>query len=31
MIRKDIFVVGESLDVLHGSRRDLYLGARIYF
>ena len=31
MIRDDIFIVGESLDLLHGSRRDLYLGARVYF
>lgn len=31
MIRDNIFLVGESLDLLHGSKRDVYLGVRAYF
>ena len=31
LLRNDIFLVGESLDLLHGSRRDVYLGIRAYF
>ena len=31
MIKNDIFLVGESLDLLHGSRRDVYVGVRAYF
>ena len=31
MIKDDIFLVGESLDLLHGSKRDVYVGIRAYF
>ena len=31
MIKNDIFLVGESLDLLHGSKRDVYVGLRAYF
>jgi phospholipid/cholesterol/gamma-HCH transport system substrate-binding protein len=31
MIKDDIFLVGESLDLLHGSKRDVYMGIRAYF
>ena len=31
MIKNDICLVGESLDLLHGSRRDVYVGVRAYF
>ena len=31
MIRDKIFLAGESLDLLHGSKRDVYLGIRAYF
>ena len=31
MIKDDIFLVGESLDLLHGSKRDVYVGVRAYF
>ena len=31
MIKDDIFLVGESLDLLHGNKRDIYVGLRAYF
>jgi phospholipid/cholesterol/gamma-HCH transport system substrate-binding protein len=31
MLKNKIFLAGESLDVLHGSRRDVYVGVRAYF
>ena len=31
MIKDKFFLVGESLDLLHGSRRDVYVGIRAYF
>ena len=31
MIKNNMFLVGESLDLLHGSRRDVYVGVRAYF
>jgi len=31
MLKDKIFLVGESLDLLHGSRRDVYVGVRAYF
>ena len=31
MIKDDIFLVGESLDLLHGNKQDVYLGIRAYF
>ena len=31
MIKNDIFLVGESLDLLHGGKRDVYVGLRAYF
>ena len=31
MIKNNMFLVGESLDLLHGSRRDVYVGLRAYF
>lgn len=31
MIKDDIFLVGESLDLLHGGKRDVYVGIRAYF
>lgn len=30
-LKRDIYLVGESLDVLHGDRTDTYLGIRSYF
>ncbi|MBQ8919874.1 MAG: MCE family protein [Acidaminococcaceae bacterium] len=31
MIKDDIFLAGESLDLLHGNKRDIYVGLRAYF
>ena len=31
MIKNDICLVGESLDLLHGGKRDVYVGLRAYF
>ena len=31
MLKEDIFLVGESLDLLHASKRDVYVGLRAYF
>jgi len=31
MIKDGIFLVGESLDLLHGSKKDVYMGLRAYF
>ena len=31
MIKDKFFLVGESLDLLHGSKRDVYVGLRAYF
>lgn len=31
MIKDNIFLVGESLDLLHGNKQDVYLGIRAYF
>ena len=31
LIRNNIYLTGESLDLLHGSKRDVYLGIRAYF
>ena len=31
MIKDDIFLVCESLDLLHGGKRDVYVGIRAYF
>jgi phospholipid/cholesterol/gamma-HCH transport system substrate-binding protein len=31
MIKDKLFLVGEGLDLLHGSRRDVYVGVRAYF
>ena len=31
MLKDKLFLVGEGLDLLHGSRRDVYVGVRAYF
>ena len=31
MLKNKMFLVGESLDLLHGSKRDVYVGVRAYF
>ena len=31
LLKDDIYLVGESLDLLHGNRNDVYLGIRTYF
>ena len=31
MLKDKLYLVGESLDLLHGSRRDVYMGIRAYF
>ena len=31
LLKDDIYLTGESLDLLHGNRNDVYLGVRTYF
>ena len=31
MLKDKLFLVGEGLDLLHGSKRDVYVGVRAYF